>query len=169
MEAQVRVGELVLPVEPVENVAEAGDVVFVDDGVGRRPAVPVPERPGVQDDVPSVDSAAGGCEAISLLGICQSSGRKQLRVLRIPSLRIFRPSGACDPATCNGTIAGLVADRRPFGPHVFGRRPTRRCTRCWLACREVQTCGTDMPGECNAYLWTTSRRQSLWDDGFRRP
>ena len=53
VEAQVRVGELVLPVEPVENVAEAGDVVFVDDGVGRRPAVPVPERPGVQDGVPS--------------------------------------------------------------------------------------------------------------------
>ena len=53
VEAQVRVGELVLPVEPVENVAEAGDVVFVDNGVGRRPAVPVPERPGVQDGVPS--------------------------------------------------------------------------------------------------------------------
>ena len=53
VESQVRVGELVLPVELVENVAEAGDVVFVDDGVGRRPALPVPERPGVQDGVPS--------------------------------------------------------------------------------------------------------------------
>ena len=39
--------------EPVENVAEGGDVFFVDDGVGRRPTVPVPERPGVQDGVPS--------------------------------------------------------------------------------------------------------------------
>ena len=60
VEAQVRVGELVLLVELVENVAEAGDVIFVDDGVGRRPAVSVPERSGVQDGVPSADSAPGG-------------------------------------------------------------------------------------------------------------